>query len=144
MHLSPTSTFASLIGISIAGMLMPHIPVALAGTATFYEHREDACKGKPALVFEDLPCNTCVNPPGDWYGIYVSGNSNGNKVMVYNQGFCTPWAQVGQWYGNVCVQAGRTPLGAAYIACPGNKMANDNTTIVDGEETAEVVPIPVD
>ncbi|PPQ75148.1 hypothetical protein CVT24_010105 [Panaeolus cyanescens] len=121
MHLTTnTSTFASLIKLGVISMLI--IPSALAATVEFYVRREDVCKGQPAQVYKNVPCNSCVDPPGDWYGVHFGDISGDNRVTIHNQDNCTPKSQVGQWYGNTCAVAGKTALRSAWVACPGNRM----------------------
>ncbi|KAF9035554.1 hypothetical protein BJ165DRAFT_1307631, partial [Panaeolus papilionaceus] len=71
--------------------------------------------------YRNVRCNSCVDPPGDWWGGQVSGIGSNQRVSYHNQNNCTPGSQVGQWYGNTCARAGGTALRSIWVACAGQR-----------------------
>ncbi|KAJ6626489.1 asparaginase [Mycena sp. CBHHK59/15] len=80
-------------------------------------------------------CNFCADPPFDWSSILFSGIDGSNRVTVHNQDNCTPASQVGQGFGPACWNQGATKLRSAWVACPGQKLAGGNQTLVNDEAT---------
>nr|CBX26646.1 asparaginase [Flammulina velutipes] len=77
-------------------------------------------------------CNFCADPPGDWSSVGFSEIGGDNRVTVHNQNSCTPASQVGQGFGPACWNQGATKLRSAWVACPGQRLA-ENGTIVDDD-----------
>ncbi|PPQ69272.1 hypothetical protein CVT24_000078 [Panaeolus cyanescens] len=120
-------------------LISSFISLALAATAysasvNFYTTREGTCGDPPTQEYRGVACNTCVDPPLDWGGAYVFDVSGDTRVSMHNQDNCTPGSQVGQWYGNVCARAGATALRSVWVACPGQRLAESNTTIADADK----------
>ncbi|TFK32953.1 asparaginase [Crucibulum laeve] len=67
-------------------------------------------------------CNTCIDPPGDWFAAQVSDIGPNQRVSMHNQDRCTSASQVGQWFGPVCGAAGRTALRSVWVSCNQGKM----------------------
>ncbi|PSS38017.1 hypothetical protein PHLCEN_2v102 [Hermanssonia centrifuga] len=99
-----------------------------------------SCSGAASQDYRNVACNSCIDPPGgmpiptsqftppdrhyhtpDWWAVQFSGLGVNNRVTVHNQ--------VGQAYGNVCFAAGATALRSAWVACPGNIVERNATTI---------------
>lgn len=62
-------------------------------------------------------CNTCIDPPGDWFAAQVSDIGPNQRVSIHNQDRCTPASQIGQWFGPVCGPAGRTAIRSVWVSC---------------------------
>ncbi|KAF9017746.1 asparaginase [Hymenopellis radicata] len=77
-------------------------------------------------------CNFCSDPPGDWSSVLFSGIDSSNRVTVHNQNGCTSASQVGQGYGPACWNQGATKLRSAWVACPGQKLTDNQTFVADG------------
>ncbi|THH02109.1 hypothetical protein EW026_g738 [Hermanssonia centrifuga] len=88
-----------------------------------------SCSGAASQDYRNVACNSCIDPPGDWWAVQFSGLGVNNRVTVHNQNSCTSASQVGQAYGNVCFAAGATALRSAWVACPGNIVERNATTI---------------
>ncbi|TFK32958.1 hypothetical protein BDQ12DRAFT_608082 [Crucibulum laeve] len=94
------------------------IATAKAATVSFYTARN--CNSA-SWVQQNVGCNTCVDPPGDWWAASVSGISGDQRVSMHNQNSCTSASSVGQWYGNICAAAGNTALRSVWVACSGQR-----------------------
>ncbi|THG97916.1 hypothetical protein EW026_g4189 [Hermanssonia centrifuga] len=81
----------------------------------FYTTR--SCAGGASQDYQNVACNSCIDPPLDWYAVQFSGLGSGNRVDIYNEDACAESAQVGQAYGDLCFVAGQTAIRSAYVAC---------------------------
>ncbi|KAF8977790.1 hypothetical protein BDQ17DRAFT_1550771 [Cyathus striatus] len=117
----------------LATSFLAFISTVRGASVNFYNSKEATCSGSPSMEYRNLGCNTCIDPPGDWWGAQVFDISDNQRVSMHNEDKCTPASQVGQWYGNTCATAGNTALRSVWIACAGQRRADE--TSVDVEES---------
>ncbi|KAF9463727.1 hypothetical protein BDZ94DRAFT_1308626 [Collybia nuda] len=141
--------FTKLAGIfTIAAMTLGS--VSNAARTRWYTTR--SCDGGAALDYQNLGarsslsliislfkditgCNVCVDPALDWYAVLIEGVGSDQRISSHNQNSCTPRSQVGQFYGPACNTAGATAIRSMWIACPGQKLMNENTTFITLDDT---------
>ncbi|KAF9043043.1 hypothetical protein BJ165DRAFT_1482455 [Panaeolus papilionaceus] len=90
---------------------------AYGATVRFYITKEATCGGGASQEYRNVGCNSCVDPPGDWWGAQVTDIGSNQRISMHNQNSCTPASQVGQWYGNTCARAGNTALRSVWVSC---------------------------
>jgi len=88
--------------------------VANAARVELYGDR--SCSGAPQEDFQNVACNTCISPAGEWYAAQVSEIGD-TRWTINNEKECTSGSQVGQAYGDGCGVAGSTAIKSVYVAC---------------------------
>ncbi|KAF9002913.1 hypothetical protein BDQ17DRAFT_1480957 [Cyathus striatus] len=113
------------------------ISTASGASLNFYSTKAATCGGPINTEYRFINCNTCVQPALNWWGVEIFDITSDQRVTVHNQNSCTTASQVGQWYGNVCVLAGATALRSVWVACAGQKLADNETENANAKESAE-------
>ncbi|KII93525.1 hypothetical protein PLICRDRAFT_152334 [Plicaturopsis crispa FD-325 SS-3] len=90
--------------------------IAVDGAEVLFR-TERSCDIPASLDYRNVACNTCVDPPEDWYGAEVRDIGSGQRWEVHNQNGCTAKSLVGQFYGPLCSVAGHTAIRSVYVAC---------------------------
>ncbi|KAF9043040.1 hypothetical protein BJ165DRAFT_1405440 [Panaeolus papilionaceus] len=68
----------------------------IGASVDFYTTREGTCNGGASQQYRNIGCNSCVDPPGDWWDVQVFDIGGDIRINVHNQDNCTPSSQVGQ------------------------------------------------
>jgi len=88
----------------------------LASAARVELYSTRSCSGSPQEDFQNVACDTCISPAGDFYAAQVSEIGD-TRWSINNEKDCTSASQVGQAYGDACGIAGSTAIKSVYVSC---------------------------
>ncbi|KAM5545810.1 hypothetical protein V8D89_000848 [Ganoderma adspersum] len=95
--------------------LAAYATLASAARVQFYTAKQ--CSGSSSEDYQNVQCNTCVDPPFGWASVQMSGIQSNQRWTLHNVNGCKPKSQVFQGYGDGCTNQGKTQIQSAYLNC---------------------------